>query len=199
MKRNIVVGITLFRGLFATILGLLLLFQPEKTTPILGNFMGMFWLASGLISLRWGASGERARGWALLAGGIGIVAGIATLGRGYLGNIIPRDVMLSILGVVILLTGILHAFGGFQVGDEKHRKLSITSTLLGAFEIVLGVLLIVEPLGRSTFFYITITIWALVGGFILIADAVRLFRVTQNAITNPELEVDSENQGKRLP
>jgi uncharacterized membrane protein HdeD (DUF308 family) len=62
MKRNIVVGITLFRSLFATILGLVLLFQPEKTTPMLGNFMGMFWFASGFISLRWGASGERARG-----------------------------------------------------------------------------------------------------------------------------------------
>jgi uncharacterized membrane protein HdeD (DUF308 family) len=198
MKKNVLVGITFFRGLFATILGLVLLFQPEKTTPMLGNFMGMFWLVSGLVSLRWGASGERVRGWALLAGLIGVLVGLGTLSRGLLGDYFPRDVMLSVLGVVILLTGIMHAFGGFQIGDEKHRRLSVTSTILGAFEIVLGLLLIVEPLGRSTFFYLTATIWALVGGFILIADAVRLYRVTQNASAIPEPEVEPENQEKEL-
>jgi uncharacterized membrane protein HdeD (DUF308 family) len=194
MKRNVVVGITLFRGLMATTLGLVLIFQPEKTAPMLGNFMGMFWFASGLFSLRWGAAGERAKGWALFAGVIGILAGIATLSRGYLGNVIARDVMLSVLGIVVLLTGILHAFGGFHIGDEKHRKLSATSFILGAFEIVLGLLLIIEPLGRSTFFYFTVTIWAFVGGFILMADAVRLFRAKQEGPAISSTEVDSKIQ-----
>jgi uncharacterized membrane protein HdeD (DUF308 family) len=49
MKPNIVIVITLFRSLLATSLGLVLLFQPAKTTPKLGNFMGIFWLASGVI------------------------------------------------------------------------------------------------------------------------------------------------------
>jgi len=186
MKHNTLIGITLFRGIFAVGLGLVLLFQPEKTTPMLGNFMGMFWLASGLISLRWGASGERARGWALLAGGIGVLAGIAMLSRSLFDNYIPKDVMLSLLGMVILLTGCLHAFGGFQVGDEKHRKWLLTSVLLGAFEIVLGVMLIIEPLGRNLFFYLAATIWALVGGFILIGDALRL----RNAVKVSNIQKD---------
>ena len=180
MKLNVMVGITFFRGLFATILGLVLLFQPEKTTPMLGNFMGMFWLASGVISLRWGASGERSRGWALLAGVIGVLTGLAMLSRSLLENYIARDVMLSLLGMVIILTGVLHTFGNFQVGDKQHRKLIITSVLLGVFEIVLGTMLIVEPLGRSTFFYLAATIWALIGGVILIGDAFRLHRAAQN-------------------
>jgi len=58
MKRNVAFAITLIRGLLAISLGPILLFQPDKTGPILGNFMGMFWLASGIISIRWGASGE---------------------------------------------------------------------------------------------------------------------------------------------
>jgi uncharacterized membrane protein HdeD (DUF308 family) len=194
MKRNAVIIITLFRGLFATVLGLVLLFQPEKTTPILGNFMGMFWLASGLISLRWGSSGERARGWALLAGVIGVLAGVAMLGRTLVDNSIPQDVMISILGVVILLTGILHAFGGFQIGDDQHRKLSVTSVILGVFEIVLGTMLIIEPLGRSTFFYLAATIWALVGGFILIGDAFRLHKAAQQKPALQELEVEKEDK-----
>lgn len=186
MKLNVIVGITLFRGLFATILGLALLFQPEKTTPILGNFMGLFWFVSGLISLRWGASGERSRGWALLAGVIGVLAGLAMLSRRLLNEVIPNDVMLSLLGVVILLTGCLHAFGGFQVGEDKHRKWSSTNVVLGVFEIVLGVMLIIEPLGRNLFFYLAATIWALVGGFILIGDALRL----RNAVKVSNIQKD---------
>ena len=144
--------------------------------------MGMFWLASGIFSLRWGAAGERARRWALLAGIIGVVAGVGMLARGMVSKWIAEDIFFSLLGVTILLTGSLHAFGGFRIGVDAHRKWSLTSFLLGTFEIVLGVLLIVEPLGRSTIFYLSASIWALVGGFILIGDAIRLLRVSRESI-----------------
>lgn len=53
---------------------------------------------------------------------------------------------------------------------------------MGTFEIVLGVLLIVEPLGHSPIFYLSASVWALVGGFILIGDAIRLWRVSRESI-----------------
>ncbi len=73
--------ITLIRGMFAIILGVALLFQPDKTRPLLVSFMGMFWLGSGIISLRWGVHGERARGLSLLAGAAGVLAGLGMLSR----------------------------------------------------------------------------------------------------------------------
>jgi uncharacterized membrane protein HdeD (DUF308 family) len=178
LKKNVFFLITLFRGMMATTLGLVLLFQPDKTLPMLANFMGMFWLASGIISLRWGANGERAHGWALLAGAIGMLAGITTLSRSLLERWIVQDVMLSLLGVIILLTGVLHAFGGFRIGEREYRKWSSTSLALGVFEAILGLMLIVEPLGRGDFFYLVVSVWALVGGFILIGDALRLRRAS---------------------
>ena len=60
--------ITLVRGLLAIGLGVVLIFQPDKTRPMLVNFMGMFWLVSGIISLRWGARGERAISHVILEG-----------------------------------------------------------------------------------------------------------------------------------
>ena len=66
--------------------------------------------------------------------------------------------------------------------------------MLGVFEIILGAMLIIEPLGRSTAFYLAATIWALMGGFILIGDA---FRLHKNALHKPvlhEVEVEKENQ-----
>ena len=189
MKKNVAFGITLFRGLMAITLGLVLLFQPDKTRPMLGNFMGMFWLASGIISLRWGASGERPHRIAILAGGIGVLAGLAMLTRRLTSTWVQEDIIFSLLGVVVLLTGVLHIFGGFRVGEGVHRKWSLTAFLLGAFEVVLGVMLIVEPYGRSIYFYLAVVIWALVGGFILITEAIRLRRAHQREVANGKEEV----------
>jgi uncharacterized membrane protein HdeD (DUF308 family) len=173
MKKNVGFVITMIRGLLAITLGAVLLFQPEKTRPILANFMGMFWLASGIISLRWGASGERARRLAILAGATGVLAGLAMLSRNVMNNWVREDIFISLLGVVILLTGLLHIFGGFRVGGTTSRKWSWTSLLLGIFEVVLGLMLIIEPYGRSIFFYLAASVWALVGGFILISGALQ--------------------------
>ena len=173
MKSNIGFTITLIRGLLALSLGIVLLFLPDKTRPMLGNFMGMFWLASGIISLRWSASGKRARRSGILAGVIGVLAGLAMLTRGVTNAWIRQDILFSLLGVVMLLTGILHTFGGFRVGE---RQWSWTSFMLGIFEVVLGLMLIIEPMGRSIFFYLAASIWALLGGIILILDAVRIRR-----------------------
>jgi uncharacterized membrane protein HdeD (DUF308 family) len=175
MSGNVGFVITLIRGILAVSLGVMLLFQPEKTRPMLANFMGMFWLVSGIFSLRWGASGERAQRVAIIAGVVGVLAGISMLTRGLMVAWIREDILLSLLGVVILLTGILHAFGGFQTG-KAHRRFMLTSLLLGAFEIVLGFVLIVEPMGRSYAFYLIVSIWALIGGFILITNAILLRR-----------------------
>lgn len=189
MKKNVAFAITLIRGILAVSLGAALLFQPDKALPMLGNFMGMFWLASGIISLRWGAAGERPRRIAVLAGVIGVLAGLAMLTRRLTSTWVQEDIIFSLLGVVILLTGLLHIFGGFRVGEGAHRTWSLTAFLLGAFEIVLGIMLIVEPYGRSIFFYVAIVIWALVGGFILITEAIRLRRAHQGEVTNGKEEV----------
>lgn len=66
--------------------------------------------------------------------------------------------MIQVLGAVIILTGLLHVFGGFRTGEDRAyrrpglmaRNRSLTSFLLGVFEIILGLLLFLEPLDRGT-------------------------------------------------
>jgi uncharacterized membrane protein HdeD (DUF308 family) len=168
--------IILARGIFAIILGLVLLLQPEKTLPLLGNFMGAYWLTSGVISIRFGASGRRARRLAVVAGVIGVFAGIAMLGRWLYTTWIAEELLLSLLGVIILFTGLLHAFGGFKKRDHEEREWTITSFLLGLFEIFLGVSLIFSPLDYDLWVYLAASIWALLGGLILIGDALHVRR-----------------------
>lgn len=181
--------ITLLRGVLAITLGVVLIFQPEKTRSILANFMGMYWLVSGIISLRFGAVGERARGLALLAGVVGVLAGIGMLGRGLISGLVVETVILSVFGLIIMLTGLLHMFGGFRTDQNSTRQWSWTSFLLGLFEVVLGLMLVIAPLERGPLIHTAASIWALLGGLILIGDAMRVRRqgqVLQTSLSNEQ-------------
>ena len=185
--------ITLVRGMLAITLGVALVFWPDKARPILVNFMGMFWLVSGIVSLRWGVHGERAKGLSLLAGAAGVLAGAGMLSRQFTQGMVGEDVLLSVIGLIIFLTGLMHIFGGFRTGpveadllsENRSRVLprtwSWTAFLLGLFEIVLGFLLVVEPMGRGQLVYFAASVWALIGGVILLGDAARLRRLRQAA------------------
>jgi uncharacterized membrane protein HdeD (DUF308 family) len=172
-KHLVAFWVTILRGILATLLGIALIFQPDKTRPMLVNFMGMFWLASGIMSLRWGASGQRARRRSLAAGVIGIIGGLIVLTRELARDFLDDRVVVYILGAVIVLTGLIHVFGGFRVGEETERQRSWTSLLLGIFEIVLGALLLTSPTEPGPGIFIAASIWAFIGGFMLFGDALR--------------------------
>ena len=171
--RSVNVGfwITLIRAVLALSLGVALLVQVEKVRPILANFMGIYWLLSGVLSLRWGLQGERSRGLPLLAGVIGVLGGLAMLARTSASRYIAGEIFIFVLGAIIILTGIMHIAGGFKTGANRRRERSWLGVLLGFFEVVLGVLLIFVPLDQGSRVYYLASVWALLGGLILISDA----------------------------
>lgn len=175
VKRAGVFGfwVPLVRAALATTLGVALLIQPDKTRSILANFMGMFWLTSGLMSLRWGASGERPRPLSLVAGAVGVLVGIVALARNLMRGVMSEAVVISLLGGVMLLTGVLHAVGGFRTGEGMTRRWSWPSFLLGLFEVVLGVLLLLSPTEVRPIAYGAAAVWAFVGAFMLLGSALR--------------------------
>ena len=171
--------ITLVRGMLAVALGIALVLQVEKARPILANFMGMYWLMSGLISIRFSVTGERARGLSLLAGIIGVLAGLGMVGRDLAAGYVPEEVLISSVGLIIMLTGILHISGGFRQDRSSAEKRTFTGIILGLFEIILGLMLVISPLDRGPIVYFAAMVWALVGGFILLGDALNFRRRQQ--------------------
>jgi uncharacterized membrane protein HdeD (DUF308 family) len=172
--RSVAFWVTLARGLFAVFLGLALILNPDKTRTMLVNFMGMFWLASGIMSLRWGVRGERVQRWPLLAGAIGILAGLIALTRNVTREVLGEVLVIIMLAGVMILTGLIHAVGGFRTGADAVRQWSWSSFLLGVFEVVLGILLLVTPSEHGSLIYWAASIWAFIGAFILLAEALRI-------------------------
>lgn len=173
---QVVFWVTLVRGIMAISLGLALLIRPVKVHSFLITSMGIFWLVSGVMSIRWGLSGQQARGLPLLAGIVGVLAGLAAISRRFelLDGVFSETVAITVLGGAILLTGLMHVIGGFRTGQDAARKLSRLSILLGLFEFVLGVALVLQPLDQGLVIYVGASIWALIGGTILVGDALRL-------------------------
>lgn len=168
--------VTLVRGMLAITLGVALLIQPDKVRSFLITSMGMFWLVGGVMSIRWGLSGKRTRGLPLLAGVVGVLAGIMAISRRFLplDSLVSETLIITILGAAILLTGVMHLIGGFRTGEDASRQWSWMSFILGLFEFVLGLALIIEPLDQGLVIYFGASIWAILGGIILFGDALRL-------------------------
>ena len=154
-----------------------MILNSDVARPILGNFLGFYWVSAGIISVRWGASGERAGKLTVFIGVIGILAGLAVVSRTLTATLFDEALVIAILGAVIVLTGLLHIFFGFKPQEGRHRRW--TSGLLGVFEVILGLMLFLEPLERGPILNIAGTVWALLGGALLMLDAFRIRRNTQ--------------------
>jgi uncharacterized membrane protein HdeD (DUF308 family) len=172
-ERRATFWITLARSILALALGLALIFHPDKTRPTLVNFVGVFWLAAGIMSLRWGASGERARRTSIVVGIVGMVAGVLVLGRFLLAQVVGEAPIVLLIGVVVVLTGVVHVFEGFRTGPDLQRRRSWTSTLLGVFEIALGLAVLLWREDFGPVFYALVTIWAFLAALVLLRQALR--------------------------
>jgi uncharacterized membrane protein HdeD (DUF308 family) len=110
----------------------------------------------------------------IVVGAIGILAGAIAIGSRFINPWVSEAILNVALGMIMIITGIFHISGRMSV---KHAALhrSRSGTLLGIFEIILGLILalatIIGPL-----IYTLALIWALFGGIALMADALQMRR-----------------------
>ena len=165
------VWITAARGVMAIVLGLALALNGDRAPAALVNFMGVYWILNGIVSLQWGlaAEGSRRR-LPLAAGAIGTVTGAVVLVAD-----VGTTFLLAILGVVIALTGVAHVLGGFELADRSGRRWR-PGVPLGVLEIGLGTTLIVTADRHDSLSTWLASGWALLGGAVLLSDALLMRR-----------------------
>jgi uncharacterized membrane protein HdeD (DUF308 family) len=164
--------LNLIRGIVALAVGILILGWPSVGDRLFVNFLAIFWLVSGLMSLQWGLSVHQRRGLWLVAGIVGIIVGAALLLRFWYQRYLDPGQAVRILGALALFVGLINIFGGFRTPDMAHEQ-AIGRVILGVFEVGLGVvLIIIDALGPIS--KLLAGGWAFLGGILLILQALQM-------------------------
>ena len=168
--------LNLVRGIVALLIGILILVWPQTVHVFFVNFLAMYWLSSGLVSLQWGRSTHQEKGLWLVAGLLGVIVGAAILLRPVYQYALNPVLAVRIFGVLAVFVGLSRIFGRFTTINMVHQR-SQGSLFLGVFEAGLGLLLIFSDMPEP-FTKLLAGGWAFLGGILLILQSLQLRGVT---------------------
>ena len=128
----------LIQGIFSIIIGILLLTYPGATTLVIIQFIGIYWMVTGIFSLVGIFMDRSMWGWKLFAGVIGILAGLAIMRHPLWSTFMLPTVMVIFMGVSGLFIGVAGLIGAFKGSGWA-------AGILGALSILFGLLLLFSP------------------------------------------------------
>jgi uncharacterized membrane protein HdeD (DUF308 family) len=162
--------LVLLEGIAAVIIGILLLTSPGIPLFALVQITGFFWLIGGIFRIVSIFVDSSSWGWKLLGGIIGILAGLVVLQHPVWSTLLLPAVYVIILGIQGIILGgasLVMAFrgGGWGTG------------VLGVLSIILGVVLLLNPLfiGIAVLPFV-LGAFALVGGILAVVAAIMMRR-----------------------
>lgn len=149
--------LVLLSGIVALVFGVVLVLWPEKTLMLLVVFVGIYWLVAGALSIIGAFSAREGRGWRVFSGFLGIIAGLVVLAYPYYSAILLPTLLtlfLGIWGVVIGIVTLYQAFKGAGWGTG----------ILGIISIIIGLLILANPLISAVVLVLLVAIVAIIGG-----------------------------------
>jgi uncharacterized membrane protein HdeD (DUF308 family) len=161
----------LLRGLLAAVVGVLAIIWPGLTVFALVILFGAYALVDGISSVFAAIArrNETDREWALVLEGIlGIIAGIVT----FVWPDITTLALLYIIAAWAILTGVVELYAAVRLRRVIAREWLLG--LSGVLSILLGLALIVFPIGAIVTLGIMFGVYAIFFGAALIALALRL-------------------------
>lgn len=104
-------------GAIGLLLGLLMLrFGPDEKIEILGIFVGVWFLFSGVAALFGAGEVNNGRGWAIFNGIVYLIAGIVLLVTPY-----AVEIFVWVAGIWLIVLGIFEVISAFQVKAAGDR------------------------------------------------------------------------------
>jgi uncharacterized membrane protein HdeD (DUF308 family) len=172
VKKNQPWWLLFIEGIFAIILGGILLWAPSKTQQntwiILVVVLGFYWLVTGILSLVRLSQYHKRWGWKLFTGILSILAGVYIL-------LYPAASAAALPSIIILVLGILGCMHGLMRVISAFDGGGWGSAVIGALLIILGIILIVNfanPAFGLTLIFIASAI-IFIMGFVLIFKSFR--------------------------
>ena len=157
----------LIEGIAAIILGLLLLANPLTTTVILIQFLGIYWLVTGVIDIVRIFVDKTAWGWKLFTGIIGIIAGILIIQYPLWATLLVPTTLVWVFGFFGIVLGVVYLIQAFQGAGWG-------AGILGALSILFGILLLFNPFVAALGLPFVFGILAVVGGVLALFGSFRL-------------------------
>ena len=164
----------LMQGAFSLIIGFLLLSNPLASTAMIVQFVGMYWLISGVFSLVSIFIDESGRGWKLISGVIGVLAGLSIVNHPIWSTFMLPTVMVIFMGVDGLIIGVIGIIGAFKGGG-------LASGILGALSFFFGLFLLGSPFIGALALPFVYGALAMVGGIAAIIAAFQQNKAEQAA------------------
>ncbi len=164
----------LLRGIAGVIFGILAFAWPGITVLSLTFLWGAYALVDGIASL-WAAltgGGQGSRGWLLIVGILGILAGLVA----FVWPVGTAGILLLFIAAWAIATGIMQIWGAIRLRKEIEGEWLLI--LSGVISILFGLVLVMQPLAGALAVIWMIAIFALVFGIdhILLAFKLRKYR-----------------------
>ena len=123
----------LVQGIFSLVVGLLLLTNPLASTLVIVQFIGIYWLVSGIFSLIGIFIDKSMWGWKLLSGVVGILAGLSIVNHPLWSTLLLPAVVVTFMGIDGVIIGLVSLIGAFKGGGWSAGILGVLSLLFGFF------------------------------------------------------------------
>ncbi len=165
------------RGVIAIALGVSVLFasgSPER----IATFLALYWLVGGVVTIRLALVLRPGKGFrlAIVAGVVAVTAALLVLIRAALSGVITPVQLINVLGFAAIAMGALRLVGAFELERRTGRRWTVGGLIMGCLEIGTGSLLIANDT-LSSGVVITVCVWSLASGTLLIVEAVRAHRL----------------------
>ena len=174
--------LVLLRGIAAVLLGILLFTNPDAILSVVIIFLGIYWVVDGIITLLASFTGREEHsnwGWGIFVGIISILAGLAVLSQPVLTAIFTAQFIVSLVGIMIIISGVSSIAMGFKLRKTSGEWMMILGGVLG---LILGLLLLMNPLFSALVFVNITAIFSIIGGFALIVMAFQVKKLKKTII-----------------
>jgi uncharacterized membrane protein HdeD (DUF308 family) len=161
--------LVLVEGIAALIVGILLITVPARSVLILVQFLGIYWLITGVLAIVSIFIDSSQWGWKLISGVLGIAAGFVIIQHPLWSTIIIPTMLILVIAALGVITGISLLPLAFRGGGWG-------TGILGVLSVILSVVLFFNPFIAVVALPLVLGAFAIVGGISAIVSSFSLRR-----------------------
>lgn len=129
---------------------------------MLVNFIAIYWLLGGLLTIRLAIGVHRKAGsrLALAAGLLAIGTSLVLLSRNALDDLVSVPVLVNLVAATTVGMGCLRLVGAFEVEERTGHRWMVGGLMLGTVEVAIGALLFLAQNASATTIRVAMGAWA---------------------------------------